>query len=98
MRALARPPMPQAMEMGADAVLVNTAIAASLQPEIMARAFARQYKRAEALIWQARHSKPASASLQPLTGLAAMGGWNVQKKRCRTPITARLGASQAKPL
>lgn len=59
----------EAMEMGADAVLVNTAIAAAGDPVLMARAFKKavQAGRAGFLAGQAVVSDQANAS-SPLTG------------------------------
>ncbi len=59
----------QAMEMGADAVLVNTAVAGAGDPVLMARAFAKGVEagRAAFLAHPAQEKRGAAAS-SPLTG------------------------------
>lgn len=59
----------EAMEMGADAVLINTAVAAARDPEAMARAFAQAVEagRTAWLSGLAPESAPEASS--PLTGL-----------------------------
>ncbi|MBV8172348.1 MAG: thiazole synthase [Candidatus Eremiobacteraeota bacterium] len=58
-----------AMEMGADAVLVNTAIAAAANPARMARAFALGVEAGRSAFLAGRaHELPTAAASSPLTG------------------------------
>lgn len=64
----------QAMEMGADAVLVNTAIASSPQPEVMARCFANAVKTGrEAYIAGLGAVTSHAVNTSPLTGFLKQG-------------------------
>ncbi len=59
----------EAMEMGADAVLVNTAIAVAGDPESMARAFKKGVEAGrEAYLAGLGHSKRTAEASSPLTG------------------------------
>ncbi|WP_299496794.1 thiazole synthase [uncultured Shewanella sp.] len=64
----------QAMEMGADAVLVNTAIASSPQPEVMARCFANAVKTGrEAYMAGLGAVSTHAVNTSPLTGFLKQG-------------------------
>ncbi|WP_299009586.1 thiazole synthase [uncultured Shewanella sp.] len=64
----------QAMEMGADAVLVNTAIASSPQPEVMARCFASAVRAGrEAYIAGLGAVSAHAVNTSPLTGFLTQG-------------------------
>ncbi|WP_298775483.1 thiazole synthase [uncultured Shewanella sp.] len=64
----------QAMEMGADAVLVNTAIASSPQPEVMARCFASAVKTGrEAYLAGLGAVTTHAVNTSPLTGFLKQG-------------------------